>query len=67
MNADKQEDIIAFVLRSILLAKLSTDCAAIHQTRELLEIQTFDYQCMVMKYKEVCVKQYNSLSSTCAN
>ena len=67
MNADKQEDIIAFVLRSILLAKLSTDCAAIHQTWEFLEIQTFDYHGMVMKYREICAKQYNSLSSTCAN
>ena len=35
MDADKQEEIIAFVLRCIFSAILYTDCAAIHQTLEL--------------------------------
>ena len=67
MDADKQEKIVASVLRSIVLANYILICAAIHQALEFLEIQIFHWHCTVMKYKEVCANQCYSLSSACAN
>ena len=54
MDADKQEEIIAFVLRSIILAKLYTDLRSNSSNVRIPQDTNIDWHCMVMKYKEVC-------------